>query len=583
MAEVLARRCKMDHIFDAPRELRVTDLAQSHAKEIRALTSAINKINRNRNIIQSVPHYMRRRASSHNMNRIPRRVTGNITTARVTKPKQHSRYYRRRHKHLLEEYTRRQRRVWWMETHIWHAKRFHMMEKWGCKLALCPTAKSERCAYRSIKSHCLIQDHSYIQCIELVAPKELMISTLDTVLPAGQLAKGGIRSYADGVNALTCTLYYPNKYPAGAVSQVDVMFNSNTKQTDHQVWIWCHIAAFKSVWDVLCGAFPVCTEQENSVWRSADGAVSLRSLKDELIRFRLNGPKTKEVMELVLSPFTTDSTAEGAHVWWRDQFSDSSQELTQSSQLSAAFSRDSTHAVVAGMRVRDPRLCMTAIQTHMASLRNHRHKQVTAGSEPEHGRQDVSTDKVENTVTDMDCSVQADSAVTSLMSYSPLWSHKVRDTVSHNMMTQHEINQLRSQLLVPGSEMNLGPKENCVPLLLIVYPEMSDIIIPANWGMAFWLAFAYAGARAGGIRETLVANFYSSRFSFPIDFPDTKVAQDEEFSLAKELQISISSTHQIKDLILTSSVLTHHLDAIGQVCSMSRHLLFFETYIFSRN
>jgi len=45
--------------------------------------------------------------------------------------------------------------------------------------------------------------------------------------------------------------------------------------------------------------------------------------------------------------------------------------------------------------------------------------------------------------------------------------------------------------------MNLGPKENCVPLLLIVYPEMSDIIIPANWGMAFWLAFAYAGARAG--------------------------------------------------------------------------------------
>lgn len=39
------------------------------------------------------------------------------------------------------------------------------------------------------------------------------------------------------------------------------------------------------------------------------------------------------------------------------------------------------------------------------TVRNHRHKQVTAGSEPEHGRQDVSTDKVENTVTDMDCSV----------------------------------------------------------------------------------------------------------------------------------------------------------------------------------
>lgn len=40
------------------------------------------------------------------------------------KPKRPSRRYRRRPQNLLSEYNRRQRNHIWLETHIWHAKRY---------------------------------------------------------------------------------------------------------------------------------------------------------------------------------------------------------------------------------------------------------------------------------------------------------------------------------------------------------------------------------------------------------------------------------------------------------------------------
>lgn len=78
-----------------------------------------------------------------------------------TKPekqnKRPSRKHRRRPKNLLAEYTRRQRKHVWLETHIWHAKRFHMIEKWGCKIPWKPTEKNVRACYRASTQHCLIQ------------------------------------------------------------------------------------------------------------------------------------------------------------------------------------------------------------------------------------------------------------------------------------------------------------------------------------------------------------------------------------------------------------------------------------------
>ena len=36
-----------------------------------------------------------------------------------------------------------------------------------------------------------------------------------------------------------------------------------------------------------------------------------------------------------------------------------------------------------------------------------------------------------------------------------------------------------------------------MPLIIVRYSNMADVIMPSNWGMPFWMAFTYAGARTG--------------------------------------------------------------------------------------
>lgn len=71
--------------------------------------------------------------------------------------KNKSRKARRKHGNLLLEFNRRQRKNIWLETHIWHAKRFHMVKKWGYCLGDRPTYKCYRPCYRAMSSHCLLQ------------------------------------------------------------------------------------------------------------------------------------------------------------------------------------------------------------------------------------------------------------------------------------------------------------------------------------------------------------------------------------------------------------------------------------------
>jgi ribonuclease P/MRP protein subunit POP1 len=68
-----------------------------------------------------------------------------------------SRRHRRKPSNLLAEYSRRQRKHVWLETHIWHAKRFRMAEQWGYKIPLHPNDKSVRASYRAMANGCLLQ------------------------------------------------------------------------------------------------------------------------------------------------------------------------------------------------------------------------------------------------------------------------------------------------------------------------------------------------------------------------------------------------------------------------------------------
>lgn len=65
--------------------------------------------------------------------------------------------YRRKPKSRRLDYIRRQKNGYWLETHVWFAKRFHMVLKDGYKLPKSSHDKTYRACYRAIGNHCLAQ------------------------------------------------------------------------------------------------------------------------------------------------------------------------------------------------------------------------------------------------------------------------------------------------------------------------------------------------------------------------------------------------------------------------------------------
>ena len=66
----------------------------------------------------------------------------------------------------------------YLETHVWHAKRAHMEEAWGHKLAACNNALGVRALHRAMSRHCCAHDRSYMQLVEIFGSEQLIVDTL---------------------------------------------------------------------------------------------------------------------------------------------------------------------------------------------------------------------------------------------------------------------------------------------------------------------------------------------------------------------------------------------------------------------
>ena len=67
-----------------------------------------------------------------------------------------SRKTRRKSSKIVEEYGRRSEKCRWLESHIWHAKRFKMMEYHGYKIAERCCDKGAHATYRYYHTGCLL-------------------------------------------------------------------------------------------------------------------------------------------------------------------------------------------------------------------------------------------------------------------------------------------------------------------------------------------------------------------------------------------------------------------------------------------
>ena len=106
---------------------------------------------------------------AHNYYRIPLRVRRNaLKELAKAEPKVIKRSRCRRHRrkllYLMNLYELRQKKVKWIETHIWHSKRCKMVERWGYKIPYQCSDKGLRTAYKlSQKESACIIDQSYYE------------------------------------------------------------------------------------------------------------------------------------------------------------------------------------------------------------------------------------------------------------------------------------------------------------------------------------------------------------------------------------------------------------------------------------
>lgn len=603
-----------DILKEAPRELNILEYAKSHVTEIEALSKELKlrDIEGGKNISQKLPPHMRRRAMSHNIKRLPRSIQAmakSLYENQVNKvTKRPSRYYRRRPKNLLLEYNRRQRKHVWLETHIWHAKRFHMVDKWGYRLPWKPTQKSKRACYRAASRYCLLQDMSYMSCLEILGDQTTLLEGLSHLTNSQTGQTFAAVSCLAGTKEGHTVIYEFDKYPWNAIGPVTFMWSpsqtitalscqSEAEISEHQcshvvepsasqrqLWIWCHPSSFDQIWTEIMKCFHL-TEQKIKLSKTEKSNVEssqskvlkspqketnqnekffihdkyktnvravndmkvicMRSLTGSILRYRLTGPMSNVVL--------TESIQQASIIQIETSKQQQSwwQALYADSVLSLghAQQRDFFEMVSQCQSPAElPPRCIIALTARDPRL-----------TRPVKRTKIESSDK--NINTDMSACREK---VMPDLSKSPLWIDQVRTNVCETKLPDQKIHSLKSECLVPGMPLELGDSESRIPIILIQRPGVAsdktmkgvnsclgwgsgwDVLLPKGWGMPFWLSLVFCGARCGGVQEAEHIAFEERFLLFPNDFPDTKAGLEHEIDREKSLVVKYNKVPPAK-------------------------------------
>lgn len=554
-------------------QLDINSFVKSREFEIRALEDAISNsryripfmsvssqltasrhANRKR-AFQSVPRSMRRRTASHNVKRVPKRLRArhakemaNDDTPTVTSrrrkltPHMRLRVETARRLQALSQrkvkrdeakksphdeetpedtlrapptaktkFRKRQKEKTWLPTHIWHAKRAHMVNRWRYAIAESPTEKSYRPTHRSSTLRGAVAwDHSYYGTIlvkgkvkELAGMLQDILSTEDAELVA---AKGAIRK---GRRSWRGWVFEKGGYPNKPIAPVLLLWchlsiktaggpGCEKKKGHHSILIRVHPSAFFQLWMTILsvsGSYPSVT--------SEDARFELGSLE-------VTGPAATSALLACLQPRekpASSDTPEG--VWGNLRY------LTNPASLPpGAF---------LAFNIMDPRI---AFPPRLPRL-----------SEQE---QEESKNKL--------FSVLSTWPPDRTQSPPLLFSREARLASVRAQGSQKRINKRKSEAM-PSQLPEALCTDPYIPIILLANREPSvlpshnrklsvsthnaigswTVILPWKWVLPVWYSLVnFPGVRFGGINESNQIRYENAIGSFPDDFPGTRAGLEEE-------------------------------------------------------
>lgn len=441
-----------------PHSINSLKFTAARSIEIAAMTESILRPSKTKLVFQSLPVHMRRRVMSHNCKRLPRKLRqAHLEQLKKSglppKQKRPSRKYRRRPANLLEEYNRRKKRIIWLETHIWHAKRFHMTARWGHRLAFAPCDKAFRACYRASSAHCLMQDISYYTPMKIVGSIESVKELFKTVTSPACGLSVGAKAYTTGNREGELNMYEANSFPFNYIGKTNFLWDP----TNTTLWLFLHPAYAKKVEAVLTDLLSSVENSEDEIpgkKRKIDNNLSkeiqIKAFPGTFNRFRLTGPNSQAVLVKGLKCIT-DLEKIRSNEWVQQNaklntalYLKEKEDYWKTISTVSSPSQLPPRAVI-GLIVKDPRLMRPSHRTKA--------KQV---ADPIINRDSLSK-------------------IPPNASTTPLWNTDLHKTIQSNVMTNGQfILHVTKLNLVPGEIFEDDPKLQCVPVALIQRPGSQD-------------------------------------------------------------------------------------------------------------
>ncbi|XP_039972996.1 ribonucleases P/MRP protein subunit POP1 [Xiphias gladius] len=576
---------------EMPKYISAGAFARARAAEVNAMLKAVTKTTGSCHVFGALPKHMRRRAMSHNTKRLPRRLRDVANRMREKslqagskkkeQAKSKSRKARRRHGNLLLEFNRRQRKNIWLETHIWHAKRFHMVKKWGYCLGDRPTYKCYRPCYRAMSTHCLLQDLSYYCCIELQGEEDKLLASLSQLTSKETGPTFAAALCISGQRQGSVVVYRAGHYPSQPLGPVTFLWRPRIQgSTRRQLWIWAHPTSKQDLLHELQGVcqcceavvspvVPVVTPAEVAptpepelkpdktpdaiqipgtkrkwnyknasgppakkilgdgtrspstpvTWRSSSTGIVINDLTMEIVRYRLIGPQSHSVLAETLEAATDcdEMNKSQPSSLWWPEHCKDESKMNLHRQQSDVF--DILKDIYSTGELPSGTVLGLAVDDPRLTLPTKKVKALPCVKQTQGADEEKRRELMLQGVPAHCCQ-------------SFLWEQSVRDNVTDNKISEQELNRMRSQVLVPGSRLSPTPLQGRVPILLIHQPgkqvghEMSswgagwDVLLPKGWGMAFWVPLVYRGVRIGGLNMSLKHSQNKGTPHFPHDYPD---------------------------------------------------------------
>lgn len=420
--------------------LELRKVMVSRLQEINVMRNALATSTTTKLAFQRLPNHMRRRNMSLHVKRLPRNlreIHANQMKKSGIPPKRRkpSAKYRRRAYNLRRDYRRRQQRCKWLNTHIWHAKRFHMIERWGYKIPNRPCDRAFRACFRATKSHCLLQDISYISCIEIRGNCDQLVKKFQHLTNKSTgfsiAAKAFIRGNREGT--ITLFQYEENKTPTQAIGSVYYQWEPVKIETEktRSLWIWIHAAFYNETLESLIKCFEFSinsmeTESKQTIPSYINSrGVEMKELRTVLNRFRLTGPLSNAIVQNCFKKYE-NSSYEVANL---ENYSPNWQIINSITSPS-----DLSPHIILSVVIDDPRMNFPKKRTKALPL----------------------NENIDYDYYDLPESVAS----------NPLWTEE-RSIFNSNKTPNVEINKMRHELLVPGSDL---PEKAPVPVILVQRP-----------------------------------------------------------------------------------------------------------------